>query len=108
MELIFGVPPLSQFDAAATPMTAAFSGSPDLTPYTALQPKVSLWATNQAGDPMTAESGTIDFAEPDLIPMDLMNRILWQSVRGAGSSWQSPSTPPQPASTVTVAEPDGG
>jgi len=110
MELIFGVPPLSQFDAASTPMTAAFSSHPDLTPYTALQPKVSLWATNQAGDPMTAESGAIDFSEPDRIPMDLMNRIIWQSVRGTGSTWQLPSTPQPsatpPATTGTVGQPE--
>jgi hypothetical protein len=93
MELIFGVPPLSQFDAAATPMTGAFTARPDTTPYAALQPKVSLWAKNQSGDPMMAESGTIDFTEPDKIPMDLMNRILWQSVRGAGSSWHLQTSP---------------
>jgi hypothetical protein len=34
---------------------------------------------------MAAESLTIDFAKPDLIPMDLMNEIVWKSVRGADS-----------------------
>ena len=34
MELILGLPPLSQFDAAATPMFPYFSDIADLTPYT--------------------------------------------------------------------------
>ena len=33
MELILGLPPLSQFDAAARPMFASFTDKPDLTPY---------------------------------------------------------------------------
>ena len=35
IELILGLPPLSQFDAAATPMFASFTDKADLTPYTA-------------------------------------------------------------------------
>ena len=33
MELILGLEPMSQFDAAARPMFAAFTPKPDLTPY---------------------------------------------------------------------------
>src|SRR5206468_647937 len=35
MELVLGVPPMSQFDAVATPMSAAFSGTATRRPYTA-------------------------------------------------------------------------
>ena len=35
MELILGLPPLSQFDAAARPMFASFTDKADLTPYVA-------------------------------------------------------------------------
>ena len=37
MELILGLKPMSQFDAAATPMFASFQGTPDLRPYAALR-----------------------------------------------------------------------
>ena len=84
MELILGVPPMSQFDRAATPMTAAFSGTPNLRPYDAVMPAVSLTATNGANAPMAKASLSIDFSEPDRIPMRLMNEIIWKSVRGAG------------------------
>lgn len=33
MELILGLPPMSQYDAAATPLYAAFTNRPDATPY---------------------------------------------------------------------------
>ena len=33
MELILGLPPLSQFDAAARPMFDSFTDKADLTPY---------------------------------------------------------------------------
>ena len=34
MELILGLPPMSQYDAAATPMYKAFQPVPDLAPFT--------------------------------------------------------------------------
>jgi YVTN family beta-propeller protein len=101
MELILGVPPMSQFDAVANPMTAAFGSTPNLRPYDAIQPGVSLTAKNTASSPMTAESLSIDFSKPDRIPMDLMNRILWASVRGM--------TDPMPATvhSLEIADTDG-
>src|SRR5437867_6368841 len=46
MELILGLPPLSQFDAAAQPMFESFSDEPDLTPYTHEKARIDLSATN--------------------------------------------------------------
>src|SRR5262249_40121797 len=46
IELILGLPPMSQFDAAAAPMIAAFGDTPDLTPYDLLQPGQSLSEVN--------------------------------------------------------------
>ncbi len=33
MELVLGLPPMNQFDASATPLTACFTDTPDFTPY---------------------------------------------------------------------------
>ena len=38
MELILGLPPLSQYDAAARPMFASFTDKADLTPYATRSP----------------------------------------------------------------------
>jgi YVTN family beta-propeller protein len=85
MELFLGVPPMTQFDAAATPMSAAFTSAPNLRPYDAITPGVSLTARNGANAPMADASLSIDFSEPDRIPMGLMNEIIWKSVRGRHS-----------------------
>jgi hypothetical protein len=42
MELILGLRPMTQFDAAALPMWAAFSDKPNVQPYEAVKPAVAL------------------------------------------------------------------
>ncbi|ETK36881.1 alkaline phosphatase family protein [Microbispora sp. ATCC PTA-5024] len=42
IEQILGIQPMNQKDSAATPMTAAFTGKPDYTPFTALPNRTSL------------------------------------------------------------------
>jgi len=42
IELILGLSPMTQFDAAAFPMVAAFAAEPDPRAYEAVQPKVPL------------------------------------------------------------------
>jgi Phosphoesterase family len=107
MELILGVPPLSQFDALATPMTAAFSNTPNLRPYNALTPEQNLWALNGKNAPMAADSLRIDFSEPDRIPMGTMNEIIWKSVRGADSEMPPTVHAPYIEAPSTATDPDG-
>ncbi|MEU5431929.1 bifunctional YncE family protein/alkaline phosphatase family protein [Streptomyces sp. NPDC020719] len=44
IEQILGIHPMNQKDSAASPMSAAFTGKPDLTPFTALPNRTSLTA----------------------------------------------------------------
>ena len=46
IEMILGLPPLSQFDAHATPLTDLISEQPDATPYNALPARISLTTRN--------------------------------------------------------------
>lgn len=85
MELILGVSPMSQFDSAARPMSASFSDTPNLRPYTAIVPRIPLTEVNGPDAPMAKESAALNFSEADKIPMGLMNEIVWKSVRGADS-----------------------
>jgi hypothetical protein len=48
IELIFGLKPMSQYAAAATPMFNSFPAKPDLRPYQALPANVDLEAQNGA------------------------------------------------------------
>lgn len=82
MELILGLGPMTQFDAAARPMSACFTAKPDLRPFTAEAPRVSLTERNPQRSSTAARSLKMDFSEADLIDDDEMNEILWLAVRG--------------------------
>jgi YVTN family beta-propeller protein len=90
IEMILGIPPMSRFDAVADPMTAAFSSTPNMRPFTALPENVNLNAKNTLDSPLATRSARIDFSQPDRIPMRLMNLILWKSMRGIDSRMPDP------------------
>ncbi|PYT22940.1 MAG: hypothetical protein DMG57_33595 [Acidobacteria bacterium] len=89
IELILGLNPMTQFDAAARPMFAAFQPSPDTTAYTAEKPRVPLNERNPKEAATAARSGRMDFSQEDRIDDDELNDILWSAIRGQ-------STPPPP------------
>ena len=90
MELILGLPPMSQYDAAATPMYNAFATTPDLTPFTHLAARVPLDDKNDWAAPGAEASLRMDFSEPDRAPDLELNQIIWESVRGRGSVMPPP------------------
>lgn len=85
IELILGLRPMTQFDAAAKPMWNAFSAKPDVKPYIALKPTQPMDERNVA-TPATAalvkRSNAFDFSEADEIDDDVMNQILWRGLKG--------------------------
>jgi phospholipase C len=81
MELILGLHPMTQFDAASRPMSAAFQSTPDTRPYEAVRPKHSLDQRNPENNPTAARSERMDFSEADRIDDDELNDILWRAIR---------------------------
>ncbi len=81
IELILGLPPLTQYDAGATPMFNAFQKQPVLTEYEVQMPKVNLQAKNSLFSVFAEESNRMDFSDYDLAPEDELNRILWAQAR---------------------------
>jgi hypothetical protein len=90
MELILGLPPLTQHDAGATPMFNAFGKEPVAAPYTLLQPKTDLMARNTKDSPGAQASAKMDFDEVDEAPEDELNRILWAAVKGPNAPYPTP------------------
>ena len=80
MELILGLQPMTQFDAAATPMFNSFTNQIDTTPFTALPAQVDLKATNS----LAAWGADIKFnlAKEDAADDLLFNEVIWRSVKG--------------------------
>lgn len=82
MELILGLPPLSQYDAAATPMFESFTDKADLTPYDHEPARVDLNAINSPVAYGADRSEKMDFSEYDRIDDFELNEILWRSIKG--------------------------
>jgi len=85
MELILGLPPMSQYDAAATPMYNAFTGTPNLGLYRRSEPRVPLDERNLPSAFGSALSAAMDLSVEDRAPEALLNDIIWRSVKGAHS-----------------------
>ncbi|MEV7239429.1 glutaminyl-peptide cyclotransferase [Streptomyces sp. NPDC051020] len=90
MELLAGIGPLTQYDAAATPMTESFTDKPDFEPFTATTPSQSLDQLNPANAPMAAQSAKMNFSDVDQVPEDISNEAIWKSVKGADSTMPAP------------------
>ncbi len=90
MELILGLKPMSQFDAAARPMYHSFTAKPDVAKYKAVQPKTDLDAVNKPGVYGAALSEKFDLAKEDQADDLLFNEVIWKSVKGALSRMPAP------------------
>ncbi len=90
MELILGLPPLTQYDAGATPMFNCFQMTPESTFYQALNPDVDLFAKNTPKSPGAKASARMNFREYDLAPEDQLNRILWLAAKGPDAPYPTP------------------
>lgn len=87
MELILGLPPMSQYDAAAEPMWRCFSTVPNIAPFTAHPINVDLDAKNTAENFWQKKSETLDFTEADRIPDGEFNKIIWYAVKGLDAEY---------------------
>jgi YVTN family beta-propeller protein len=91
IELILGLDPMSQFDAAARPMANAFTSTPDLTPYRQRPARVDIGAKNTRMAWGAAKSMRLDLDEAEDRADDLaFNEIIWKSVKGANSPLPPP------------------
>ncbi|MDX2179349.1 MAG: alkaline phosphatase family protein [Bryobacteraceae bacterium] len=90
MELLLGLPPMTQYDAAALPMYAAFGTSPDLRPYVALAPRIDVNEKNGVSAWGAQRSLEMNLDEVDQAPMAEFNEIIWKSVKGADSPMPAP------------------
>jgi hypothetical protein len=90
MELILGLKPMSQFDAAARPMYGSFQAEPDLEGFQHRPARVDLQARNPNAGWGVEQSAQLDFSHEDAADDILLNEIIWRSVRGADSRMPPP------------------
>jgi DNA-binding beta-propeller fold protein YncE len=90
MELILGLEPMSQFDAAAMPMYNSFQATPDLRPYEARQTMANVNERNTATAWGSAAARKMDFSKEDATDEQLLNEMVWRSVKGADQPMPAP------------------
>jgi DNA-binding beta-propeller fold protein YncE len=90
IELILGLKPMSQFDAAARPMYASFQAKTDTTTYRHVVPEVDLEETNKATAWGAKLSETFDLAKEDAADDLLLNEVVWRSIKGADCPMPAP------------------
>ncbi|HTE13396.1 MAG TPA: bifunctional YncE family protein/alkaline phosphatase family protein [Chitinophagaceae bacterium] len=90
IELILGMPPMTQYDAAATPMWRCFNNQPDITAYTTLPSRVNLNDVNPRGTKLAAMSKGLDFSKEDVVPDQVMNVLTWKAVKGENAVMPTP------------------
>jgi DNA-binding beta-propeller fold protein YncE len=96
IELILGLDPMSQCDAAAAPMYGAFRTKPDRTPYRRREARVPVDEMNDPAAPGAKASLLLNLEEVDRVPDIAGNEILWKAVRGE----DCPMPPPVHAAFV--------
>jgi hypothetical protein len=90
MEMILGMEPMSQYDAAAYPMVGCFTGTPDPAPYKCFRPRIPLEEMNSPLAYGAEESLAMDFSREDATPEIRLNEIIWKSIRGADNEMPRP------------------
>lgn len=90
LELIIGLPPMSQHDAAATPMWRCFTKNADFTPFRALPSHVNLDDLNVAMNDLQRRSEVFDLTQEDRVPDLEFNQVLWKAIKGEHSEMPAP------------------
>ena len=82
IELILGLPPMTQYDASAEPMWRCFNTTATHPPFKATPNLVDLNLRNKDDNQMSRLSEKFDFSKEDRIPDARFNEIIWSSVKG--------------------------
>jgi YVTN family beta-propeller protein len=90
MELILGLPPMTQYDASATPLWRCLDNTPDHPPFEARSCLVNLDDKNIGENIWQKKSEMFDFNEADRINDAEFNEVIWKAVKGI----ESPCPPP--------------
>jgi YVTN family beta-propeller protein len=90
LELILGMPPMTQYDAAAEPMWRCFTSEADLTPFYSVPANIDLNEKNIAVNKWQQKSETFDFTKEDRAPDLEFSEVIWYAVKGEGVPFPGP------------------
>jgi hypothetical protein len=82
IELILGLPPMTQYDAAAESMWRSFSSTPNMEPFVSVPAQIDITQKNTAMNEWQRRSEQFDFSKEDKIPEMDFNLVLWHGIKG--------------------------
>jgi len=93
VEQIVGLAPMTQFDAAATPMLNSFTNTQNLTSYTATKPTQDVHEKNPVNAPLADPTVTLDQVATLVDQNEAAeNQGIWKSIKGADSTMPAPQS----------------
>ncbi len=90
IELILGLPPMSQYDAAAEPMWRCFNTTATHPPFHATPNLVDLNLKNKEVSKLSRISEKFDFSKEDRIPDAQFNEVIWSAIKGVNIPCPAP------------------
>ncbi len=91
IELILGLPPMSQYDAAATPMWRSFNIETDTTGFDVKPLLTDINARNDRHSVWQQKSESFDFSKEDKVPDGIFTEVIWKAVKGLDTPLPSPN-----------------
>ena len=82
IELILGLPPMSQYDAGANSMWRCFTSTPDFTRFNHVPAQVDLNEKNTKDDELSKRSAAFNFSQEDSVNDFDFNEVLWKGIKG--------------------------
>jgi YVTN family beta-propeller protein len=90
IELILGLPPMTQYDAAAEPMWRCFSSTADMNPFVSVPPQTDITEKNVAINEWQRRSELFDLSKEDAVPDLEFNVVLWHGIKGDHVAFPGP------------------
>jgi DNA-binding beta-propeller fold protein YncE len=90
IELILGLPPMSQYDAAAEPMWRCFNTTASHPAFHSTPNQVDLNLKNKEVSRLSKLSEKFDFSKEDRIPDAQFNEVVWGAIKGANIPCPAP------------------
>jgi YVTN family beta-propeller protein len=85
IELILGLPPMTQYDAPSTPLWRCMNNTPDHPAFTARPSNIDLNSKNLAQNIWQKKSQKFDFTKEDMVSDAEFNEVIWKAVKGIDS-----------------------
>ncbi len=90
IELILGMPPMSQYDAAATPLWRCFDKTPNAKGFTTKPLQFDINEKNSAHTAMQRKSERLNFKKEDSNDDHEFTEILWKGLKGKNAVVPAP------------------